>query len=122
METLIRVNNYAGIANLASLQMQIASHRRTSLKAEQGTAVFNKIETLINSLIPLHRVPSPIAINEEIRNLQQRLQEMQNNNRMIQDRLIEAEANITSSDQVIEYYRRQLNDSRDINRGMATMR
>ena len=121
METLIRVNNDAGIANVASLQMQIASHRRTPLNAEQGNSLFNEIETLLNSLIPLHCVPTPTLTNTEIGNLQEQLRISKGNNQTLQDRLIEAETINNYTEQVLADYRRQLKDSRDFNRALANM-
>ena len=91
METLIRVNNEEGIANIASLQIQIAAHRRTPLSPDQGAAVFNEIESLINSLMPLYRVPVPTLTNTEIRDLQDQLRIAEANNQTLQNRLIEAE-------------------------------
>ena len=122
METLIRVNNEAGIANIASLQIQIAAHRRTPLSPDQGAAVFNEIETLINSLMPLYRVPVPTLTNTEIRDLQDQLRIAEANNQTLQNRLIEAENINNDSDEVLADYRRQLNDARDINRALASMR
>ena len=122
METLIRVNNEAGIANIASLQIQIAAHRRTPLSPDQGAAVFNEIETLIDSLMPLYRVPVPTLTNTEIRDLQDQLRIAEANNQTLQNRLFEAENINNDSDEVPTDYRRQLNNARDINRALASMR
>ena len=122
METLIRVNNEAGIANIRSLQIQIAAHRRTPLSPDQGAAVFNEIETLINSLMPLYCVPVPTLTYTEIRDLQNQLRIAETNNQTNQNRLIEAENINNEPDEVLADYRRQLNDPRDINRALASMR
>ena len=121
METLIRVNNNAGIANVARLQMQIASHRRTPLNAEQGNTLFNEIETLLNYLMPLYCVPTPTLTNTEIRNLQEQLRISEENNQTLQNRLIEAETINNDTEQVLADYHHQLNDSRDINRALSNM-
>ncbi len=91
METLIRVNNEAGIVNIASLQIQIVAYRRTPLIPDQGAAVFNEIETLINSLITPYRVQVPNLTKTEIRDLQDQLRIAESNNQTIQNGLIEAE-------------------------------
>ena len=90
METLIRVNNEVGIANIATLQIQIAAHCRTPLSPDQGAVVFNEIETLINFLMPLYHVPVPTLMNTEIRDLQDQLRIAEANNQTLQNLLIEA--------------------------------
>ncbi len=122
METLIRVNNDTGIANVASLQRQIASYRRTPINAEQGNTLFNEIETLINSFMPLYQVPVPIMINTKICNLQEHLRTSEENNEILQNCLIETETSIHDSETVISDFRQQLNDGRNISRGLATIR
>ena len=122
MDTLIRVNNEAGIANISSLKIQMAAHRRTPLSPDQGAAVFNEIETLINSLTPIYHVPVPTLTNTEIRDLQDQIRMAEENNQTLKNRLIEAENINNYSYEVLADYRRQLNNARDINRELASMR
>ncbi len=72
-------------------------------------------------MIPRYRVLTPTLTNTEIRNLQEQLRISKRNNQTLQNRLIEAETINNDTEQVLADYRRQLNDSRDINIALANM-
>ena len=72
-------------------------------------------------MIPLYHVTTPTLTNTEIRNLQEQLRIPEGNNQTLQNRLIEAETINNDTEQVLADYRRQLNDSRDINTALANM-
>ena len=67
--------------------------------------------------MPLCRVLVPTLTNTEIRDLQDQLRIAEANNQILQNENIS-----NDSDEVLADYRRQLNDARDINRALASMR
>ena len=80
------------------------------------------METLINSFMPRYRLLVPILTNTEIRNLQEQLRTSEENNEILQNRLIVAETSIHDSETVILDFRQHLDDLRNISRELATMR
>lgn len=108
MTTLIRIRDISVLDTLTSLQLSIAEHRRHPMNATEANEFMNNVESALNIMLPLERIPEPILANHEIRNLQQQAEE--------------AEQNLTVAETVTTELRHQLGEARAIQMTLAGTR
>lgn len=79
MATLLRIHNEKVFDILQAIQVAIAEHHRHPMNTTKANDFITHVDQVVNALLPAERVPAPLMENCQIRDIQERLREAQEN-------------------------------------------